>query len=150
MTNLCFAPALALALALAGCSSGPNIKKVTTPNAASLPDSERAWVLKAYKGMTMSLDGISDSDREGFVTYAVAPGEHELDITVYHLVDETGYTYSGEPVHWKGTITTKANLFYEISAEPNTAQNIIQIRMTSHHRPLVNYEENLVIGDAQP
>lgn len=150
MTNSFLAPALVLSLALTGCSSGPSIKKVMTPSAANLPDKDRAWVLKAYKGMTMGLDGTPDTVKEGFVTYAVAPGEHELDITVYRLVDETGFTYSGAPVHWKGKITTKANLFYEISAEANAATKVIQLRMTSHTRPLVDYEENRVIGDAQP
>jgi hypothetical protein len=145
-----FTAALVVTLALTGCSSGPNIKKVVSPNAASLADKDRAWVLKAYKGMTMDLDGVTDADRDNFVTYAVVPGDHELKITVFSLVDETGYEYLGAPVHWSGTITTKPNLFYEISAEPNTATNSIEIRLTSHTRPLVDYEENRVIGVAAP
>ena len=131
-----------------GCASGPNIRSVMTPNAAKLVETERSWILKAYKGMTMAVDGMPDADDANFVTYGVAPGEHELDITVFHLIDETGFEYHGDPVHWKGTVTIKPALYYEVSAEPNTAKNSIDIRFTSHVRPFVNYEEDRVLNHA--
>lgn len=134
--------------ALSACGGGLQIKSVVLPNATSLAEAQRSHILKAYKGMTMALDSIADTQRDAFVRCEAAPGVHEVDITVYSLVAETGYEYHGAPVHWKGSITTKAGLYYELSAEANTAENGIDIRFTSHVRPLVNYEEDRVLGHA--
>lgn len=133
---------------LVAACGGSEIRVVTLPTAAILGEPQKSWILKAYRGMTMNVDGVTDSDKENFVRYAAAAGEHTIEVTVYRLIDDTGYNYHGAPMHWNGTITTKAGLYYEISAEPNTATDGIDIRLTGHVRPLVDYDENRVIGHA--
>jgi hypothetical protein len=130
----------------AGCSS---IQTIVTPDAAKLNESERALIWKEYKGMTVDLDGQIDAKTELFTQYAAAPGKHELAVTVFRLIRDTGYTYSGKPVTWKGTLDAKPGYRYLIMARENDRADGIIVYMQVQEPPDFEKTEDVVLGVPQ-
>jgi hypothetical protein len=119
-------------LVVSACSS---VRTVVMPDATKLGDSEKAFIWKEYKGMYVSMDGKADESTETFTQYTVAPGKHQVEVTIVRLIKDTGYTYSGKPLTWNGVIEAKAGHRYLIMAKENEGATGIELYTQDQEPP---------------
>lgn len=137
-------PVVLFAFALGGCSA---VNTVVMPDAVSINAPDRAYIWKEYKGMYVSMDDHQDDNSEKFTQYTVAPGKHQVEVTIMRLIRDTGYVYSGKPLTWKGTIDAKPGHRYLIMAKDNQGANGIMLYMQDQSPPDFENVEDVALAD---